>query len=1517
MDFSKVPLIGDDPSYLPEKYTPKGKLDFSSVPLTERALTSRREVISEIKPERPSMWSLMGRELAKRPPLTRKWWQEAIPPREEVYPITPAPPPVERPSMLRLYGRELKEQFFPEMTAKERIKSSVGAMLPLPITRMLPTEYQTPLQREALKAERMYEQAILAPLAEMQKPSEEREFMPAMKKVFKGKSDVTGYDIADNIEKAVEGITKGTKIGTLMELEKKVTPKFMQEFRKRMIGAGYEYIASPWFWLLLHGAAREAAERGVSKVLVNKTYVAAKAKGIVTNPKEYELILNRAAKGESLPDILKYYIKAKRLPNIENIIRNTRVAQWKLPELTKELVPVTKGLPAKIAPAIAPKVIPAIKPKVELPAKPVPEGKEIFKLETGLSLDALLGKKPYEGSGGYKTLAEYFAKVKGQVGNIVEMTPDEYLSKIPYMPKSSESIAFMKKKLMKGEKLSLPFLDYSGSGRVSQEGRNRAHLAKMLGIKKIPVLVVTKPTPPVKEVVTPTKPKVEVKPEIETFKPREMPKERIVPEVTERELIKKSRIIKDLSEKLDVPIRRGLFRGKALGIYKKKPDIIRLKVGAVQTVSHEVGHYLQDNITDLSSLKLRQFNKELLPLTKDFPLAQQKPSEGFAEAIRLYITDPAQLKQKAPEFNTYFDKFMDKMPEVRDILVKARTDYKRWLEMPSTAKVFSQISLKPETLREPVLDNLTTALIDDLNPIANYVRLAEKKGVQLRADEDPYILARNFRGWIGKANVMLNKETFEAKTPFKKIGKGLKQILQPVEQKGTTDDLRIYLVSQHVIEVEAQGKKTGISVEDAKSAIIELEKKHPDFKAKAKELYEWQNTILRYGRDSGLYDDKTYQLLQKLYPRYVPFYRVMEEAGKRGLLGKRFANVFSPIKRLKGSEREIIEPLESMIKNAYAIINASDRNAISKAIVRLSELDKDLGRLVEKIPTPMTKVASVNLKDLGIDLPEGVEPIQEIFRPSYMQPGKNVISVLREGKREFYQVEPSLYKAVMGLETEDVGMLLKFLAKPASWLRAGATLTPEFMFRNPARDQLTAFIYSKYGYKPIFDLAKGIWGLVKKDEDFILWQKAGGAHSMLVSMDRDYMQKNLRELVRTKGQQLKNVLKNPIEFARVISELGEAGTRLGEFKRGMRLGAEPVEVAYSSREVTLDFSRKGAKTRAINMIRAFWNANVQGTNRMVREFKNHPGRMSFKVLLGITLPSVILYMVNRKDKRYQELPQWQKDLFWIILTEDHIWRIPKPFEVGILFGSVPERLLQYMDRKDPESLNKVARTLIEGASPGYMPTGLQPLVESITNYDFFRDRKIVPESEKNLEPELQYGSYTTETAKIIGKLIKYPPRLVENWIRGYFGGLGQHALDITDFVLKKIHIVDTPTEVAKELEDMPAIRAFLARKPIGSQSESVNKFYDNYGRRLKFDTTYREYVKLGKIKEKEEYRKKHPEFTKQGLRKYRKVAKFFGGLRAKQEEIRKSNLTPLQKKTQIQALDELMTEVAQGILAKK
>lgn len=1003
-------------------------------------------------------------------------------------------------------------------------------------------------------------------------------------------------------------------------------------------------------------------------------------------------------------------------------------------------------------------------------------------------------------------------------------------------------------------------------------------------------------------------------------------------------ITKQSDIAKALSDKLGVPIRRGKFRhGGAIGIYKPGQKVVRIKSGGLDTIFHEVGHFLDDMIGFSDDLTVGERKSLMSEYAYDYsnePKKQKK--EAFAEYLRYKMTgQDEKIAQWGPEFDKKFQEKIKSMPQVEAVLDNARQDYKRWAEQPATSKILSHISIGKqkgpgvkERLVNTVHDLYTTSL-DDLHPLSEFANLAKKKLKNVSAEEDPYILARNLRGWTGKAELFLNKGTFgktfwttddkgRAKMAFK--GKSYSEILQPVESTGRLDDFRVYIVAQRIVNDLAERQITsGIALKDAKQALVELDEKHRDFSDIAAERRKYKDELMEFARDNGLIGDEGLAKMKQLNKYHVPFYRVMEETKVRFMGKSKFGgNLSNPIKKIKGSEREIIDPLESDVKDTYVIINASERNNVGVAMANIAGRHSDLGRLFEEVARPM-KAVNVNVEevldkalkgsDVSVDdLPDELTEIMvTLFRPTFAS-GPNMLNVNMGDKQKVFEVDSDIFNAIQGLNQEDLALVVRLLSIPAKALRAGATLSPDFTVRNPLRDQFTAFAYSKHGFIPGVDLIRGMFELMKKDNTYDLWKAGGGEHAMMISMDRKKLQQGFKDLFKGKVGKTTHHIKHPVDLLRIVSELGEAGTRLGEMRNALARGKTPTEAAFASRNITLDFARIGAKTRSVNAISAFFNANLQGTDTMIRNFKNRPFQTLLKVLLGITLPSVLLYFANRKDPRYKEIPAWQKDLFWIVLTPNHIWRIPKPFELGVLFGSVPERTLEVMDGKDPAIFNELEKSIADGFTPGFIPTALIPVLENISNYSFFLDRPIVPRGKENLPPGQQSGTYTSEIAKIIGGALNYPPAKVDNLITGYSGGLGRYATQSLDGILKGTGIVIAPPDPAKTIEELPVLKAFMIKDPSGSGSESVNRVYEIY-KTTNAELTYaKELVKEGKKDEAVNYVKAHPDSVKAIM--LSQTIETFSTFNKAVDLIRKSDMDPAEKRKKIDKIGILQTNLA-------
>jgi len=466
----------------------------------------------------------------------------------------------------------------------------------------------------------------------------------------------------------------------------------------------------------------------------------------------------------------------------------------------------------------------------------------------------------------------------------------------------------------------------------------------------------------------------------------------------------------------------------------------------------------------------------------------------------------------------------------------------------------------------------------------------------------------------------------------------------------------------------------------------------------------------------------------------------------------------------------------------------------------------------------------------------GQEGGKTIFRPSQYMPKGNVIEYYEDGKRKFIEVENDLYEAMTGMNEVPLSLWVRILSAPAQALRIGATITPDFMMSNFIRDQFTAAIQTDFGFRPFIDSAGAIADVMGKSDVYLEWIRAGGGYSGLVETSRKSVDQAYKELTGRPSLLKKlNIISHLGDFSQVFEE----ATRVGMFKAAKRKGYSAARAAYESREGTLDFSVRGSTTKEINAAKAFFNAQIRGFDKLVSTFKKNPAGTTVKGLAYITTPTVLLFMINKDDEDYWELPQWRRDLFWNIKAPmptaiGYAWvSIPKPFGLGQIFGTIPERFMQHAFKDDPSAFDNLIESTYSSISPlastdVVLPTAFVPVMESFHNKNFFTGRDIVPEYKKDLDPFMQYNKGTSTTAKELGRVLGLSPAHLENTVRGYLGSAGRYTLEGSDFLVNGIKrsngedVVEKPTDVT----DLPFVRRFIRDDAYGYQSESVRKFFD-------------------------------------------------------------------------------------------
>jgi len=246
----------------------------------------------------------------------------------------------------------------------------------------------------------------------------------------------------------------------------------------------------------------------------------------------------------------------------------------------------------------------------------------------------------------------------------------------------------------------------------------------------------------------------------------------------------------------------------------------------------------------------------------------------------------------------------------------------------------------------------------------------------------------------------------------------------------------------------------------------------------------------------------------------------------------------------------------------------------------------------------------------------------------------------------------------------------------------------------------------------------------------------------------------------------------------------------------------------------------------------FFNARVQGGYRLGRTNKK---ALFIRGGLMLMLPSILLAVANSGEDWYEELPDWDKDSYWHFMIDGEHARIPKPFELGVMFATLPERLFRaaYLQTDDWRKFWK--RTywnfsqqlnLIE------LPQIIAPIYEDINNIDLFRDAPIESMGEREGRvPSLRYNEHTSATMRELAKIIPgadamgISPKKLEHLVYGYTGTVGMWALSAVDLATRKL--ADYPPSPTPRFDDLPFIKS-LYRGSIDTPARSSQWVEDVY-----------------------------------------------------------------------------------------
>ncbi len=648
------------------------------------------------------------------------------------------------------------------------------------------------------------------------------------------------------------------------------------------------------------------------------------------------------------------------------------------------------------------------------------------------------------------------------------------------------------------------------------------------------------------------------------------------------------------------------------------------------------------------------------------------------------------------------------------------------------------------------------------------------------------------------------------------------------------------------------------------------------FRKAADMFYKVNDNMISVMEDAQVFSHDLAQQLRTKYKKYCPLLRDFSDTAAadtfiNGLTegGRGIGNVSVPLKKIniEGSERGVLNPLESVLKSYSVMLNRAERNKVGLMAVNAAKTAQ-LHDLIKEVPEVKGKDGKV------------VNAVAD--------PKNCIFTVLVNGKKKAYQTTQELYSPIVGYNLPAAGLCINVARMAAHMLRTGATMSPSFIVRNFLRDTVFASISSKNGFVPFVDSLRGaiaLWNDPAMRAEF----EAAGVTEFNFYGSQNARIKSIDAMAGEKPVGMWQMAKWVFTHMEAASDFVESSTRMGEFMKAKEKGLSMEEAARAAREVTLDFSRSGVVGEQINRYVPFFNACLQGGDKMARLFREDFVGTSLKVFKYIMLPSLLIMAMNWDEDWYKDLDPDIKNNYWCLGRNI---RIPKPQEAGVLFGSGIEALFQQAAGKDKDAVENCLKDFLSNMIPGIVPTLFLPILEWQANYSYFKGRQLVGSKYQRLPDELQYNDYTSELSKGIGSVLKVSPMKIDNLVRGYTGTMGTLLWGAAGEPFAKANNLP-----AKHFNEMLFVRDFNVTD--ANLSRPMNEFYGI------LDKANRQHAGYG-VKGK-------PEAAVKGIRS---AGSMISKIRKDIDKITHSNLTPERKRELIDKRKEKMNQIAKQANAR-
>ena len=751
-----------------------------------------------------------------------------------------------------------------------------------------------------------------------------------------------------------------------------------------------------------------------------------------------------------------------------------------------------------------------------------------------------------------------------------------------------------------------------------------------------------------------------------------------------------------------------------------------------------------------------------------------------------------------------------------------------------------------------------------------------------------------------------------------------------------------YLKAKHIFtdKVEAGG----IPIEEAELIVKEFESqaKKESVNELSNNIRKINNFVLEKQLEYGLLSKQRYDMYQKQFKFYVPLrgFADLDDSDK---------TIFTKDYKRKGRTSESGDPIPYLMLSAQTAIYRGEQNRIKQALLEFvkhnpdSKLykirnawyltDPETGNVTAKYTNPTPEEHEKFDVSRQEPLPENMTMQQYNDFKTSTKFEEDALSVMVDGRKIMIDfTDGNITRTFKKQNIDRVPSYLQWGNRVIAYLRSAYTqYSPEFGPRNFIRDASTGLINVRndFGGNTSATVAKNIASAAKAVKRGLLNDNFEGRDGKLM---QEFVEgggltgysdlKDISTLRAEMKAQVEGMKKATLNLATVqntaafkytlgaldnINRVLENTMRFATYKTLRNKGVSPQEAAIYAKDVTVNFNRKGTAANFMGSLYLFWNASIQGIERLARPFVGSDKKARSRAIqTALTLPAfhIALSILNRvvggedddEQYYYDKLSDYDRTHNLIIANpfdEGKFFRIPLPYGFNVFFAWPDNLVNAIMGKENP--VDAVVKTIALGmesfsplGAPQFdsdvttegkilmysAPTMLKAPMEVAFNTNFMGTpifKEQLPFGTPRPDSEMHFSSVDPIFKGIASGLNEFTggdsetagwvdinPEVMEHYWGSYTGGLGKFANNaLATMINLSQHGAETFT--TDKVKDVPFVRNYVTSPSPGAERAV---FFSKIKEVQAKEDIFNRYRKANNVERAREYREENKDMLR-------------------------------------------------------